>query len=472
MKRAFCVLAGCAIALAASAATPEPKDFARGLYLRAPEELPAFELELPDAVYDGVVRADLGDLRVFNRAGIVVPHALCTAPAMLPGGVHDEPLAVFPLVAAAAPAPGPGTRVQVQTPGGTTVNVQEAPSMAIGQSQTAIIAPRATVSAPDHPAAAHVMDASWLHDPVRALRFAWTTADGAAELAVRIEASDDLNTWRTVVPNTTLLRTTANGQVLERVRVEVPLASYHYLRVERASGGPPPRIDAVTAETEADAREPEPFRFAALPQPAGSVADGFTFDSGRLAPVQLADIQLPASNMSVTMALDSRRAAEQSWQQRWSGTVSSVQNGGTIARFAPTADPQWRLRVLRGGETLGTARPTLALGYHRARLQFLSQGGGPYLLAFGSARVAPADAAACDSLLGPLSAEERAQDMGRAEAQPAPAELFGGDAAYTVPPPPTPVRQIVLWAVLVAGTAVLALMAYTLMRRLRAPGAG
>ena len=35
----------------------------------------ALGLELPRAVYRGAVRPDLGDLRVFNGAGEVVPHA-------------------------------------------------------------------------------------------------------------------------------------------------------------------------------------------------------------------------------------------------------------------------------------------------------------------------------------------------------------------------------------------------------------
>ena len=39
---------------------------------------PVGELALPDSVYQGVTRADLADLDVFNAEGTPVPHAFCT----------------------------------------------------------------------------------------------------------------------------------------------------------------------------------------------------------------------------------------------------------------------------------------------------------------------------------------------------------------------------------------------------------
>jgi hypothetical protein len=58
----LCLLTGLAVAEA-------PADFAFGVPLetRGPQAL--FQVELPQAVYEGVLRADLADLRVFNAAG-------------------------------------------------------------------------------------------------------------------------------------------------------------------------------------------------------------------------------------------------------------------------------------------------------------------------------------------------------------------------------------------------------------------
>ena len=457
MKRLAAALPALLAALAsltgaALAAGPSLEDFATGLVLVPGGSQPVQELALPDAVYDAVTRADLGDLRVFNSAGIVVPHALCVAPRPLPAEVQERPLTVFALAAPQGGAATSADEIRVESANGAIVTIRE---------------PRAAAGTPDvaTDTGAWIVDAGEPPPEIRSLKFAWTTADGAAELAVRVEASDDLDTWRTVVPRTTLLRTTADGQVLERSIVNLPTGHYRYLRFERGDRGPPPRFHGVTAEVSLPARPPEPFRFAAAPL-ADVAADGaFLFESGRLAPVHTALVQLPAPNMSVEVELDSRSAADGPWQRRWSGRVSSIQAAPAPETFAPVSDPYWRVRVLRGAETLGTARPALSLGYHPARLQFAAQGDGPWLLAFGSARAPRAEPAGCNSLAAGLSDDE----IGQAAFQPAPAARFGGSEAYVEPAKPTPVRRIVLWGVLLAGAALLAGMAMSLRRKLAAP---
>ena len=54
-----------------------PVDFAYGMAIEADAAQDALhEIEIPAAVYRAVTRADLGDVRVFNGQGEVVPHAL------------------------------------------------------------------------------------------------------------------------------------------------------------------------------------------------------------------------------------------------------------------------------------------------------------------------------------------------------------------------------------------------------------
>src|SRR5262252_298439 len=62
--------------LPALAAAERPQDFAYGIPLAVDGRDAFYQVEMPRAVYEGVVRADLGDVRVFNAAGEVVPHAL------------------------------------------------------------------------------------------------------------------------------------------------------------------------------------------------------------------------------------------------------------------------------------------------------------------------------------------------------------------------------------------------------------
>jgi hypothetical protein len=443
----------------AAAQAPETKDFAYGLTVTSVAGQPVRQFQVPDRLYQGVTRADLGDLRVFNSGGIVVPHALCPGAEAAAESVREESLNVFALQPGARAPDGGDTRVSVQTPSGTSVQVVE-------RSATAIVSAPAPPAAPE----TFVVDATAVREPLRALQLAWSTPDGASQAQVKVEASDDLDHWRTVVAGTTLLHVTSDGRTLDRNRIELPVWLYRYLRLARADG-PVVRIERVTAEVVQPGTPPQPFWFAADPAPPGA-GDAFEYTTGRLAPVEAARVELASANMVLRVALESRRAPEMNWQQHWSGDVSSVRAGNgepaaSAVTFAAVADPYWRVRVLRGAESLGSGRPTLRLGYHPGRLRFLAQGAEPFVVAYGSARVPPAEMPGCDALLAQFQPVERAGMIGLAQVSAAPAGAFGGPDVLTPPPKPTPVRQIVLWAVLVLGAAVLVAMALTLLRRLR-----
>lgn len=435
--------------VAVAAAAPTRQDFAAGMDLQIEADRPIQALELPDAVYAGVLRADLADLRVFNAGDVPVPHALCALPAPVEPGIQDVPLRLF-LLEKAAHGDRPHTRVDVQTAGDTRVVVEES-----GAPRTAAPAPQA-----------YVIDATATGQPLRALRLDWQSADGASEVTVRVEASEDLDAWRTLVPSTTLLRSTAAGETLERARIDLPTGRYRYLRLERTDGNPPPQINEAIAEAQRAAATPrDPRRFAAMPMADDPQRPAeFLFDAGHLAPVERTWVQLPLRNMSLHVALDTRRDAAAPWTPRWSGDVNSLEGAAAAgASLAATADRWWRLRVLRGAETLAGARPALELGYFPARLVFFAQGALPFVLAYGSARAAPATPQPCPSA-------EEMKMSGLAAATRAPAARFGGaDVLTPLPPPkpPTPWQRILLWSVLLAGVAALIAMAVSLLKRLR-----
>src|SRR5690606_6767151 len=109
----------------------------------------------------------------------------------------------------------------------------------------------------------------------------------------------------------------------------------------------------------------------------------------------------------------------------------------------------------------------LELGYLPARLRFLAQGPGPFTVAFGSRRAEPAQPAACDGLLADVGAADRERKIEPGHAGPRVSP--GGAEALKIPPKKTPLKVVVLWAVLVAGVAVLVGMAWSLLERVRHP---
>ncbi len=53
-----------------------PENFAHGYVLKVDGKGAIYTVELPEDVYATVTRTDLGDVRVFNGAGEVVPHTI------------------------------------------------------------------------------------------------------------------------------------------------------------------------------------------------------------------------------------------------------------------------------------------------------------------------------------------------------------------------------------------------------------
>lgn len=437
----------------AHTAPPNMQDYAQGVVVESYTASPMIELALPDPVYQTTTRADLRDLRVFNANGASVAHAFCAAPDTTEAAVTEQSLPVFELRDAKGTT-AEGARIEVQTAGGTQVNVREPSSQSAANGRI------------------HIIDVRQIDEAVRSIQFDWTSSDGASEVKVRIEASDDLDRWETVVTASALLRAAHGGQELRRERIDLPLRTYEYLRVERADGGPPLAIHAASAERVAPVSVIEPLWFT----PNALAADEphvLAFDAGRLAPVRFARVRLPQDNSSMSVTLQSRADEKSAWRTRWSGeTYLIVTNAdrreSPPARFEPTTDRYWR--VLLPKEAQASPRPAVELGYRPLRLRFLAQGGGPYTVAYGSRRAEPASPASCDGLLGDVPVHERREMIGEGSAREF--KPLGGETAFKPQPKKTPTRMIVLWSVLIVGVGLLVAMALSLLKRVRPAESG
>src|SRR5690606_27282644 len=131
------------------------------------------------------------------------------------------------------------------------------------------------------------IDARGVSDELRAVQFDWRSPDGASEVRVSIQASEDLDRWRTLVGSTTLVQLQSGGQQLRRHRVTIPQSHYRFLRVERVDRGPPLQLDAVIAERVTQAPPIEPVWFDARAI-GGTASDGYEFETDRRAPIAYA----------------------------------------------------------------------------------------------------------------------------------------------------------------------------------------
>jgi hypothetical protein len=422
-----------------------PDDFAYGARIEVEGEAPVYELELPASVYQGVTRSDLGDLRVFNGAGEAVPAVLRTAAAGSLGA-RIVALPVFPLFAAPGRAPS-DLSVEVETrDDGAVVRVRRAAD-------------------PTAVATGYLLDAAALDRPIEALHLQLADSEGDLISRLHVEASRDLFQWRDVTPGATVARLAYDQHRLQQTTIELPGVRERYLRLRWQEPDERFALLGVTAELRpVDAEPARRWRDV-----EGSQAPGpgrvFLYDTGGRFPVDRIRIVLPA-NALVSAVVSSRASAADPWQPRHRGIhyrlrIEGADLSAAAVALAPIQDRYWRVEVQEGSYA-GTL-PTLQIGWTPHRLAFLAAGTPPYLLAYGSARVAAAPAP-LDGVLAALGTERGSLMLRPArlgEAAP-----LGGESRLLSAPVPVDWKRLGLWGVLLGGVAVLALMSWRLRGQL------
>jgi Protein of unknown function (DUF3999) len=180
----------------------------------APPGSPHYRVVLPDSVYTGVQQRALGDLRVLNALGEEVPYAFLPRQATEAAPVRRAAVKLFPLYGLEADGVE-GVKLDVRrSAGGTVIHLAQAPGAA--KAGRKLLGYLAQVEKTER--------------PLEALAFDWRSAGGFSG-AARVEASDDLLHWRTVVREAPVLMLEHDGERLERKRVELQGVKARYLRV-------------------------------------------------------------------------------------------------------------------------------------------------------------------------------------------------------------------------------------------------
>jgi hypothetical protein len=194
------------------------------------------------------------------------------------------------------------------------------------------------------------------------------------------------------------------------------------------------------------------------------------YNAQGLFPIEHVQLEFVELTDAALVRVRSRPDTPADWTLRHSGIFYAVDDpGGAIrnppARIALTSDRHWRIETTaERGWTTGRA-PRLVVGWHPHELVFLAQGSPPYTLVYGSARVSASDAPV-DALLARLEEASRTSRVLVATLDE-PRTAGGADALKPAPP----VRRMVLWAVLIAAVAALAMLALRVVRDTNSPPA-
>jgi len=288
---------------------------------------------------------------------------------------------------------------------------------------------------------------------------------------VRLDSSDDLNSWQTQVGSTALAELRFGGHTLLRKRVVVPRGIHRktYLRLSWPAGKDGVRLTGIRAGYNRE-EQVHPRAVLALTGQSLPVTEQGTlhyqYDSKGVFPVDQLKILLPEQNSLSQIAVFSRADEKVSWKRRASllvyrMTVDGVHlDSGTI-NINRTADRYWLLE-LEDNSGIRQA-PTLELGWLPGQLLFMAQGEKPYTLAYGHAGLGAARSQV-DRLLKAVDPESEKKLV--ASAQAGPQKILGGGDRRTAPQE-LPWRQWLLWLVLLAGVLLVGMMALKLYREMQ-----
>jgi hypothetical protein len=449
----------------ALAAAERPQDFGYGIPLAVDGREALYQVEIPRAVYEGVVRADLGDVRVFNAAGEVVPHALRPRVTASKAAPPPAKAALFPL-RTDAPAGLEGLDLRVGRSGDRTiVNLRTRDGKPVGGTKLV----------------GYVADASGLDAPLRAVVLELPAGADNVMTRVTLEASDDLRQWTTLASGASVLRLAAGGERLEQLRIEFPARKAKYLRLTWPGRGTALELAGLAVEP-GEAIVEAPRRWQEAPGTAVKDKPGeFEFDLGGQLPVDRLRVALPQPNTVAVIEILARTKPADPWRRVTTATVYRLNREGEESKspdiaIGGTADRYWLVKIDQRGGGIGGGQPVIAAGWVPHALVFAARGDAPFQLAYGSRNAKPA--AYSIATLVPGYKDEATLDLKSAQPGPKSAAVAIG-AAQTAAPQQlggaaatrerVDWKRWVLWGSLVLGVAVLGLMAIRLARQMSKP---
>jgi hypothetical protein len=499
------VVVGC-LALAAcvgrAIAEPEevltPSDFAYGREIRLPDSpLPVVSVPLPLDVYRAMRAADLSELMVFNGRGAQVPHAIRTLHAGSPAAPETLELPLFPLHAGPARGGSSGSlalEIERDAQGQVVRIAAKSESSALraagtnrrgvkrgdgsergpgprGGSQGASEPVAAQLDAgapgadvPSPPIAAYVLDAREAKRAIVSLRIQLLESADERVLPVRVEASEDLVRFVDLPVDGALIQLGHGGQRIDRDQISMPptRARFYRLSALREANLPAPIVTVVA--TLADLEPTRPFEKVGVTAQSTPKPQVFDFDLGGPVPVDRIEFQLPENNTIVNAELLASTSSKGPWTtvlrtRLYRIARAEAELTGPTLEIGRRNDRYYELRATATGGGLGAGKPTLVTYHAPDQLLFLRRGEGPFMLAYGRYRVEHARFEADDllSLLPDRPAPTATGTFGEVK-------TLGGKARLIAPKAPPPYKTYAVWAVLIAGVALLGVIALRLSK--------
>ncbi|NTS66335.1 DUF3999 family protein [Sphingomonas sp. HHU CXW] len=382
---------------------------------------------LPPAALAAVRTSEYADMRVFDARGRAMPMARVASAR----ATRRDLLRALPILGGADALKVSGVSLQLD---GDVARVARVDGKIVDDVQPAVLGV--------------LLDARGVTGAARTLTLDADVPQSQPVTFV-VEASRDLSTWRKLGEQT-VFRAVTDTQPVTIALDAAPLRG-DYIRVTwRLASRALSPVTIRSGQLASDTGSIAPTWIAAT-LPAGARGRTIDLTLPFAAPLATLAITPAVADSLVPVRILGRDDAEQPWTPLGQGIAAHT------TRAIPLNGNTFRLlRIEADSRSSGfTATPSLRLGFAPADIVFLTAGTPPYTLAAGRAedtnRYLPLDSLAADAGNRPPAL---------AQVAAAPARVALAAAAD----PQRGSRQLLLWAVLLAATALLAALAWRLSR--------
>lgn len=353
-------------------------DFAYIAEIETHNSTPYYELEIPSAVYETISRSDLGDLRVLNGNGQVVPHGLRATALQKNTKTENKNIPFFPLYQQAG-----------QSITDLHLNIKRDP-----QGEVINIHSRLPKDNKGNQLAGYLLDLRQWKNPIDQLKIIWKKTDGSSFIRkLNISKSSNLERWHLIATGKTLVNLAYQNHQLTENTINLSTSSTNYLRMMFSDQKPGLELESIqVVHTKSSSQHQRNWQSVTINTTENTGEYSFQHKIKSLA--RQLEIKLPENNTVVRVQVLSRINKEQPWRYRGSTLLYRLSVNGTDIEktkinISANRDTNWLLRFDQQGGGIGSGLPDVKLAWQPQQLVFIARGQAPYRMVWGSAKIKP-----------------------------------------------------------------------------------
>jgi len=412
------------------------------------------EVAIPRTLYEKMQRRDYGDLRVFSADGQIVPHQFSQSSSRV-DSKQETPLVFYPFSKEQAANPSNIQVIINQKAGEQSLQINQHlanESTKINEYQYILInkSENQTKKRKGSP-------------ELCKLQLDWEQNKPSSIISFKLESSDQLQNWRTLSRKLTVSKLNYSGSQLLHNQVQFSCTSQKYLRLTWLQTNQQTHL--VQIKGLYTKKGEQQIQWQSFGKPRYSAEEkGWLFESNIIASISKLEFVAPQDGLLYKGILYSRNNEKEAWRYRKEISQYRLNMGDTILQsnpvsISPNNDRFWKLIMQTEAQFTESQLPEIRAGWMPKKLHFLAQGNGPFTLAFGNYTIKSEQRNSLSDLI------ESIKRSGASIDRVSVGEILSNNKSFKVEEK-TPWKLILLWLVLILGTALMGFMAYRLFQQM------